>query len=296
MFSEDEVDLPYVIAELGPNWCVSRDPEENHAALYDLIDIAKVCRASAVKLQLKSQEPGGYYTRENLDRPIDDPRSPFRTRRQYVEAREPTRRVLAAVAHYCAPRGLDWSVSCWDLPSVALLESCGHRPAWVKVASASITDTPLLEATRALGIPVVLSTGMSTLDEVDRAASTLGETLACVLHCVSTYPCVVTEIDLRVMATLRARYGVPVGWSGHERGIEASVAAAALGAAVIERHITQSRDAWGPDHSASLELADFAQLVKGCRIAHGVALAGSGEKVVVPSEVPHRERLRRVAT
>jgi N-acetylneuraminate synthase len=282
---------PYIVAEIGPNFCVSADREENELALIRLIDTAAIAGADAIKLQLKSLEPGGYYSREDLDREVADHRSPFRTRREFVMAREPDEALLALVDDHCGSVGLEWSASPWDLPSVELLSR--FDVPWVKVASASITDLDLLAAVRGMAKPVILSTGMSTLEEVDRAVEALsGVPHLTLLHCVSTYPCDNSEIDLSVMETLRDRYGLPVGYSGHERGIQISVAAAALSASVIERHITLDRTAWGPDHAASLEPDGLIKLVRDCRIAWRAA-HGSGVKRVLESEIPHRARLRR---
>ncbi len=286
-FTED-LTLPYVIAEIGPNFCISADPQANQERLARLIDVACVAGANAIKLQLKSL--GGYYAKEDLNKPITDPLSPFRTRGEFVRAREPDAALLTGVDAYCKSRGLDWSASPWDVTSVHLLAR--FHPPWVKVASASLTDLPLLAAIRAMRTHVILSTGMSTEAEVDAAVDALGSDIT-ILHCVSTYPAIISEIDLKVMETLRDRYGCQVGWSGHERGIGTSIAAASVGAVVIERHLTMDPDEWGPDHRSSLDPAGFISMVKGVRDARRTALLGSGLKVVAPSEVPHRERLRR---
>lgn len=277
----------YVIAELGPNWCVSADRGRNIAELRALIHAAHQCGADAVKLQLKSLS--GYYASESLDRPLDA-RSPFATRREYVMAREPDDEVLALVNAECTRLGLHWSASPWDEDAVYRLGA--WSPPWWKVASASLTDHVLLSAIySAAASPLLLSTGMSTIAEIDDAAPALRLDFA-LLHCLSTYPAPEDECNLRAMATLRERFNCVVGWSGHERGLAVSIAAVAMGASIIERHLTMDRTHWGPDHASSLEPKGFAQLVRDVRVVERAM--GDGAKVPMPSEAAARARLRRV--
>jgi N-acetylneuraminate synthase len=162
-----------------------------------------------------------------------------------------------------------------------------------KIASASVTDRELLERVAATGKPVILSTGMSTLDEIDRAVETLGTERLIMLHATSTYPMPPEEANLRTIATLRDRYvGVPIGYSGHERGLQISLAAVALGACVVERHITLDRTMWGSDHAASLEPQGFEHLVRDIRIIESAL--GDGVKRVFPGEEAPKAKLRRV--
>ncbi len=286
--------LPYLVCEVGPSWCVSADRDRNEAELGYMMATAYAAKANCVKLQLKSFEPGGYYSGKRLDAKPDRSKPewvacPFETMGDYYRAREPDERLLRGVDQYCQQHGLDWTASPWDLPSVKLLRR--FSPRWVKVASASLHDHALLRAIGALGCHVVMSTGMSELHEIDAAVEALGSTPT-MLHCVSSYPAAIGEIDLKVMETLRSRYGCEVGWSGHERGISASISAAAVGAVLVERHLSMDADRWGPDHKSSLEPGDFMQMVKGCRDARRTALMGSGEKCILASELPHKARLR----
>ncbi|MFG2002437.1 N-acetylneuraminate synthase family protein [Spirillospora sp. NPDC048911] len=193
------------------------------------------------------------------------------------------------IAKYAADRGIDWFASPWDVPSVEFLEELDVVTH--KVASASVTDHELLRALAATGKPIILSTGMSTLDEIDAAVEILGTEGLIILHSTSTYPLPPAEANLRTIATLQERYGVPVGYSGHERGLQISLAAVTMGAVMVERHITLDRTMWGSDHAASLEPTGLEHLVRDIRII-GEAL-GDGDKRVFPGEVEPRARLRR---
>jgi N-acetylneuraminate synthase len=133
---------------------------------------------------------------------------------------------------------------------------------------------------------------MSTMDEVDHAVDVLGRDHLILLHTTSTYPCPAEESNLRTMATLRERFGVPVGYSGHERGLQVSIAAVALGASVVERHITLDRTMWGSDQAASVEPQGLEHLVRDIRIIE--TAMGDGVKRVFPGELAPRQRLRRV--
>lgn len=160
-------------------------------------------------------------------------------------------------------RGLRWTASAWDAEAVTFLEKWDLP--FLKIPSARLTDAKLLRAARKSGRPVVLSTGMSTLEEIDLAVGRLGGVPLTLLACTSAYPCLPADCRLKAMGTLVRRYGVPVGYSGHELGTAVSLAAAALGAAMIERHFTSDRRRWGSDQAASLEPAEFRRLVDGVR-------------------------------
>lgn len=193
------------------------------------------------------------------------------------------------IDRHCREGGVMWSASPWDLPSLEFL--LGFDVPFVKVPSALLTDDPLLTACRATGKPVLLSTGMSTMDEIRHAFGLLDPTNTVLLHCTSTYPSRPEEANLRAIDSLRREFNVPVGYSGHEVGLQISLAAAALGACVIERHITLDRAMWGTDHAASLEPAGLERLVRDVRIIEQAL--GDGRKRVFESETPIRERLRR---
>ncbi len=194
----------------------------------------------------------------------------------------------AEIDAHCRAHGVQWFASCWDEPSVEFIEQF-DVPCF-KIASASLTDEALLKRTRATGRPVLLSTGMSTLKQIDRAVEILGKEDLILLHAVSTYPARYDELNLRVMATLGDRYDVPVGYSGHETGLASTVAAVALGACVVERHITLDRSMWGSDQAASLEPSGLTKLVRDIRLVE--MSLGSPEKKVLEREVPIVARLR----
>jgi N-acetylneuraminate synthase len=272
----------YVIAEIGLNHNGDVDLAKR------LIDVAADAGADAVKFQKRTPELA---TPEHMR---DVPReTPWGTM-SYLDYR---RRVefgheeYIEIGDHALLRGLDWFASPWDAPSVAFLEDLGVVAH--KVASASVTDLELLGALRDTGRPVILSTGMSTIGQIDAAIEVLGTDRLVLMHATSTYPMEPDEANLRVIPVLRDRYpGVPVGYSGHERGLQISLAATALGAVAIERHITLDRTMWGSDHAASLEPAGFAHLVRDIRIIE--AALGDGVKRVFPGELAPMAKLRRV--
>jgi N-acetylneuraminate synthase len=201
-------------------------------------------------------------------------------REQYIE-----------LGDYATIRGLSWFASPWDEPSVDFLEEV--NVAAFKVASASVTDTGMLAAIAATGKPVILSTGMSTLEQIDTAVEVLGVENLVILHATSTYPLPPEEANLRMIPSLQHRYGgVPVGYSGHETGLQISLAAVALGAVAVERHITLDRAMWGSDHAASLEPAGLNTLVRDIRVIEQAM--GDGVKRIFPGERAPLAKLRRV--
>jgi len=272
----------YVIAEIGLNH--NGDIE----LAKQLIDVAADAGAQAVKFQKRTPEIS---TPEHMrDVRRDTPWGEM-TYLEYRYRVEFDREQYIEIGDYATMRGLDWFASPWDVPAVAFLEDLNVVAH--KVASASVTDHELLRALAATGKPVILSTGMSTLEQVDAAVQILGTEQLVLLHATSTYPLPPEEANLRTIGTLQQRYqGVPVGYSGHERGLQISLAAVALGAVAVERHITLDRTMWGSDHAASLEPTGFDHLVRDIRII-GEAL-GDGVKRVFPGELAPQAKLRRV--
>jgi len=194
------------------------------------------------------------------------------------------------IDRYCREKGILWYASCWDEGSVDFIEQ--FNPPCYKIASACLTDDNLLRHHRRYGRPIILSTGMSTLAQIDHAVDVLGTDDLVILHSTSTYPSQIEELNLRTIQTLQERYDVPVGYSGHEVGLATSVAAVALGACMIEWHVTLDRAMWGSDQAASVEPQGFWRLVKDIR---GVEKAlGDGVKRIWPSEIPIMNKLRRV--
>jgi N-acetylneuraminate synthase len=196
----------------------------------------------------------------------------------------------AEIDKFCKDLGVLWFASCWDEASVEFMEQ--FDPPCYKIASASLTDDDLLRHHRKYGRPIILSTGMSTQEQVDHAVKVLGKDNLIVMHCTSTYPSKPEELNLRTIQTFAERYGVPVGYSGHEIGLATSVAAVALGACVLERHITLDRAMWGSDQAASVEPHGISRLVRDVRVIEKAL--GDGVKRLYQSEVPVMQKLRRV--
>ncbi|MFK4850318.1 N-acetylneuraminate synthase family protein [Microbacterium sp. ZW T6_19] len=272
----------YVIAEIGLNH--NGDVE----IAKKLIDVAARAGADAVKFQKRTPEIS---TPEHMR---DVPReTPWGTM-SYLDYRrrvEFGRDEYIEIGDYATMLGLDWFASPWDVPSVDFLEDLNVVAH--KVASASLTDTELLVRLRETGKPIILSTGMSTIEQIDRALEALGTDRVVLMHATSTYPLEPEEANLRVISTLRDRYaGIPVGYSGHERGLQISLAAVALGAVAVERHITLDRTMWGSDHAASLEPAGLEHLVRDIRVIEKAL--GDGVKRVFDSERAPMAKLRRV--
>jgi N-acetylneuraminate synthase len=272
----------YVIAEIGLNH--NGDVE----LAKQLIDVAADAGAEAVKFQKRTPEIA---TPEHMR---DIPReTPWGTM-SYLDYRrrvEFDRDQYIEISDHALLRGLEWFASPWDEPSVAFLEDLGVTAH--KVASASVTDTGLLRALRNTGKTVILSTGMSTIEQIDAAIEVLGTERLLLMHATSTYPMEPAEANLRMIPSLRDRYpGVPVGYSGHERGLQISLAAVALGAVAVERHITLDRTMWGSDHAASLEPTGLQHLVRDIRVIEEAL--GDGVKRVYPGELGPMAKLRRV--
>jgi N-acetylneuraminate synthase len=194
------------------------------------------------------------------------------------------------IASYCLSEGISWTASCWDEASVDMMER--YSPPFYKIASASLTDDNLLRHHRRTGRSLVLSTGMSSLTEIDHAVEVLGHEDLVLLHCTSTYPSKPEELNLRAIPFLALRYGVPVGYSGHERELTPALGAVALGACVVERHVTLDRGLWGSDQAASLEPGEMATLITEVRTLESAL--GDGNKRVYDSELAVRAKLRRV--
>jgi N-acetylneuraminate synthase len=273
-----------VIAEIGINHNGSLDLAKL------LIDGAVRAGADVVKFQKRTPElctPAGQWDVER-----DTPWG----RLKYIDYRrkvEFSAEQYAEIDAHCSAKGIAWTASCWDDPSVDIIAA--FDPPFLKAASACLTDHGLLRKMRDTGKPLIISTGMSTLDEIDDAVQALGTDDLLIAHSTSTYPCPPAELNLRMIRTLMDRYpGVPIGYSGHETGLATTIAAVALGAQFVERHITLDRALWGSDQAASVELGGLERLVRDIRDAE--ASLGDGVKRVYESEQGARARLRRVVS
>lgn len=270
----------FIVAEIGINH--NGDVE----IAKRLVEAAVQAGCDAVKFQKRTVEV--VYTPEELARPRE---SPFGTTNGDLKrALEFGLDEYKEIDRFCRGKRILWYASCWDEASVDFIEQ--FSPPCCKIASACLTDDNLLRHHRRYGRAIILSTGMSSMDQVDHAVEVLGRENLILLHTNSTYPSKIEELNLRAMLTLAERYGVPVGYSGHEVGLSPSVAAVAIGACMVERHITLDRALWGTDQAASVEPQGFGRLVKDIR-AVDTAL-GDGVKHIWPSEIPVMQKLRRV--
>ncbi|HET8669023.1 MAG TPA: N-acetylneuraminate synthase family protein, partial [Terriglobales bacterium] len=251
-----------------------------------LISVAVGAGCDAVKFQKRTVEV--VYTPEELAKPRENPFGP--TNGDLKRGLEFDSEQYAEIDRYCREVNIRWFASCWDEASVDLIDEF-DVPCF-KLASASLTDDNLLRHTRSKGKPVILSTGMSTIEEIDHAVNVLGREDLVLLHSCSTYPAYYEELNLRVITHLQERYGIPVGYSGHETGLPSSVAAVAIGACMIERHVTLDRSMWGSDHAASLEPNGITKLVSYIRLVE--KSMGDGVKRVLEREQPIIKKLRRV--
>jgi N-acetylneuraminate synthase len=274
----------FVIAEIGINHNGSLELARK------LIDGAHLAGADAVKFQKRT--PERCVPREQWDLERDTPWG----RMTYIEYRRRMEfgvREFLAIDRHCRDRGILWFASCWDEESVDFIER--FEPPCYKIASACLTDHELLRRTRATGKPVILSTGMSTLDEIDTAVDVLGRDGLLIAHSTSTYPCAPGDLNLRMIPTLERRFpDCPVGYSGHETGLAPTWAAVSLGATFVERHITLDRALWGSDQAASVEIGGFLRLVANIRDVE--KSLGDGVKRIYEGELKQIEKLRRVKT
>lgn len=273
----------YIVAEIGINHNGDIDIAKS------LIDAAVRTGCDAVKFQKRTPEicvpeeqrdqmrrtPWGYISymdyRYKVEFEVDE----------YTEIDE-----------YCKTKGITWFASCWDEPSVDFIEQ--FDPPCYKIPSAALTDAELLKYHRETKRPIILSTGMSSLEQIKSAVKLIGQDNLILLHCNGTYPCPPEELNLRTITTLSNMFDCPIGYSGHEVGLPTTLAAVTLHACFVERHITLDRAMWGSDQAASVEPQGFDRLVKYIRTVE--SSLGDGVKRVYPGEKTAMERLRRKDT
>jgi len=272
----------YVVAEIGINHNGSVEKAKQ------LIDAAVAAGCDAVKFQKRTVEV--VYTPDELSQsrisPFGDTNGDLKRGLEFGKSE------YREIDAYCREKDIPWCASCWDEGSLEFIEAFG--PPCYKIPSASLTDGALLRHYAGTGRPLILSTGMSSLEEIDRAVEILGTERLVLLHCTSTYPSRLEELNLKVIPTLKERYRVPVGYSGHEVGLATTVAAVVTGACMVERHITLDRSMWGSDQAASVEPQGFSRMVRDIRAVEKAL--GDGVKRVYESEIPIREKLRRVSS
>jgi len=276
----------YIIAEIGINHNGSLDTAKR------LIDIAAAAGCDAVKFQ--KREPDVCVPEHQKNALKDTPWGSM-TYLEYKHKTEFGREEYNEIDKYCKERRIKWSASPWDLESLDFLLK--YDIPFIKVPSAMLTNKPLIEACALSGKKVILSTGMSTEDEVSKAVSFLDEKITvrskasyAILHCNSTYPAPLEELNLSCIKTLKDMYGCEVGYSGHEFRLGTSVAAVYLGATIIERHITLDRSMWGSDHLSSIEPQGLFKLVSGIRELEKAY--GDGIINITESEKDVRKKLR----
>ncbi|KAF0109287.1 MAG: N-acetylneuraminate synthase [Anaerolineaceae bacterium] len=274
----------YIIAEIGINHNGDLETAKQ------MIEAAVHAGADAVKFQKRTPEiatppaqqtqmretPWGYITYLDYRRKVEFGEAEYRE-----------------IDRHCKEKGIPWMVSVWDEQSVDFMEQF-DTPAY-KVPSASLTDHNLLRRVRRTEKPVILSTGMSTMDEIQCGVEEVGAKNLVIMHCTSAYPCEPEELNLKMIQTLREAFpDNPIGYSGHEVGLVPSAVAVALGACMVERHLTLDRAMWGSDQAASVEPGGFERLVKYIRVSE--ASLGDGVKKVYESEKSSLKKLRRVGS
>jgi len=271
----------YVVAEVGINH--NGDLE----LARKLIDVAVAAGCSAVKFQKRTPELCVPQAERDKIRETPWGSMSYLDYRKRIEFGEAEYREIDA---HCRERGITWFASPWDMESVDFLEM--FSPPCHKVASACLTDDHLLHRLAATGRPVILSTGMSSMEEIRHAVSLLGTERLIINHSTSSYPCPPEELNLNIIATLRNAFDCPVGYSGHETGLQTTYAAVALGACLVERHITLDRSMWGSDQNASVESTGLFRMVRDIRVIE--TAMGDGVKRIYETELPVSNRLRRV--
>lgn len=271
----------YVIAEIGinHNGDIEIAKKMIHAAKYAGVDAVKfqkrtplLCVPPEERSRMR-ETPWGYIT--------------YLEYREHVEFGEAE---YEQIAKLCKELDIDWFASVWDEDAIDFLEP--FQPIAYKVPSASLTDHTLIDKLNATGRPIILSTGMSTMEQIRASVALFDLRNLAITHATSAYPCDPGELNLRMIETLNREFACPVGYSGHEVGLVPSVVAVALGACIVERHFTLDRAMWGTDQSASVEPAGMERLVKYIRVTEQAL--GDGVKQVYADELPSLNKLRRV--
>ena len=269
----------YIIAEIGINHNGSLETAKR------IIDVAADSRCYAVKFQKLNPDICVPDHQNSVMRATPWGRMTYLDYKYKVEFEK---QEYDEIDRYCKEKGIEWSASPWDLDSLEFL--MGYDIPWIKIPSAMITNQELMKASAATGKKVIFSTGMSTYEEIDQAVEWLSGNDVLMLHCNSTYPAPLKDLNLKCIQTLKERYNCEVGYSGHEFRLGTSVAAIYLGATCIERHITLDRTMWGSDHMSSVEPQGLIKMVRGIRELEEAY--GDGIKRVTEGELAPRKKLR----
>ena len=270
----------FIIAEIGINHNGSIEIAKK------LINMAHIFGCDAVKFQKRTIDV--VYTKEELAMPR--PNVFGETNGDLKRGLEFGYEEYKEIDRHCKSLDMLWFASCWDIESVDFIEQfdvCAH-----KIPSACVTDLELIKKVKSTNKPILLSTGMSTIEEIEKAVEITGVDNTIIYHCTSTYPTNNNELNLNVIPVLKEKFDCPIGYSGHEKGIVSSTIAVVLGACSVERHITIDRTMWGSDQAASLEPDGLRKLVRDIRNVHD--FLGDGIKKVYDSELPIKKKLRRV--
>jgi N-acetylneuraminate synthase len=271
----------FVIAEIGINHNGSVEIAKK------LIDISVLAGAQAVKFQKRTVDI--VYSKDELLKPRD---SVFgKTNGDLKRGLEFGKKEYDIIDKHCKEKNILWTASCWDENSLEFIMQ--YEPKFLKIASASLTDKSLLVGHKSKNLPTILSTGMSTIEEIEKAVDILERKNLILLHCTSSYPCKIEELNLKTISTLIKKFNLLVGYSGHEVGLSTTISAVTLGACVVERHITLDRSMWGSDQSASVEPIGFKKLVTDIRSTEQAL--GNGIKTVYDSEKDIIKKLRRIS-
>ena len=274
----------FIIAEIGINHNGSIELAKK------LIDAAVLSGCDAVKFQKRTPEVCVPRDQWDIERDTPWGRMTYLKYRYKVEF---GKKEYDDIARHCASRSILWFASCWDEPSVEFMQH--YDPPCYKAASACLTDVSLLLKKRQTGKPLIISTGMSTIGEIQYAIDMIGKENLLLAHATSTYPCPPEQLNLKMIQSLKRYYpSVPIGYSGHETGLATTWAAVSLGATFVERHITLDRAMWGSDQAASIEVGGLMRLVQNIRDIEKAL--GDGKKRVYPDEIKQRNKLRRVQT
>ncbi|MFA7227391.1 MAG: N-acetylneuraminate synthase family protein [Melioribacteraceae bacterium] len=272
----------YIIAEIGINHNGSLELAKK------LIDGAVFAGCNAVKFQKRTPELCVPKDQWNIERETPWGRITYLEYRHKVEFGFEE---YLEIDGYCRQKGIDWFASPWDEEALNFMEK--FKPVMHKIASACLTDHKLLRKIKATGRPVILSTGMSAIDEIEEAVEILSTDNLMIAQTTSNYPCALEELNLNVIKTYKEKFQeVPIGYSGHETGLAPTLGAVALGAAFVERHITLDRAMWGTDQAASVEVNGMLKLVQDIRDLEKAL--GDGVKKVYGSEYQSIDKLRKI--
>ena len=274
----------YIIAEIGINH------NGDMSIAKKLIDIAKVAGCDVVKFQKRNPDVCVPEHQKTIMRDTPWGRMTYLDYKYKVEFNQ---NQYDEIDIYCKEKDIKWSASPWDLDSLDFLNQ--YDIPFIKIPSALLTDLELIKESVKTGKKIIISTGMSTIEEIDNAVDAIkkvnAEAQYAILHCNSTYPAPNDELNLNCIKTLKDKYKCEVGYSGHEFGLTTTIASVCLGATIIERHITLDRTMWGTDQMCSVEPQGLIKLVRGIKELNKAL--GDGKKIVTETEKPIREKLRK---